>query len=304
MKRDTRFKSISDRVLMKRMRWFLQSFRKGESNNSVLLTSVFLGEIVRDSIKIHLDTKVKSFELTKNNLRQPTLELIDQQRERKDRQRFKFTDENFKRTRIKARMIIILSPKEGREKKWNEARVSIHRPSTPTNIRRSSYKFIKHSRRVLAEHAACVTNGRECISRRKNMQLYGVQSRHQVLFIGAAAYESGAPNLRVCIYRRTQLATIIYQGRGGGGGGGVTIALEPIKVTPRNVSNFLPRSSSFFPSFRRVFGKIALTVPPEIYDFRFAFITPPPPPQLAWNFPFSRRRRPPISKREKIFLLA
>lgn len=112
-------------------------------------------------------------------------------------------------------MIIILSPKEGREKKWNEARVSIHRPSTPANIRRSSYKFIKHSRRVLAEHAACVTNGRECISRRKNMQLYGVQSRHQVLFIGAAAYESGAPNLRVCICRRTQLATIIYQGRGG-----------------------------------------------------------------------------------------
>lgn len=121
------------------------------------------------------------------------------------------------------------------------------------------------------------------------MQLYGVQSRHQVLFIGAAAYESGAPNLRVCICRRTQLATIIYQGRGGGGGGGVTIALEPIKVTPRNVSNFLPRSSSFFPSFRRVFGKIALTVPPEIYDFRFAFITPPLPLPLSWRETFLSR---------------
>lgn len=78
-------------------------------------------------------------------------------------------------------------------------------------------------------------------------------------------------------------------GKGRRRGGGVTIALEPIKVTPRNVSNFLPRSSSFFPSFRRVFGKIALTVPPEIYDFRFAFITPPLPLPLSWRETFLSR---------------
>lgn len=203
-------------------------------------------------------------------------------------------------------MIIILSPKEGREKKWNEARVSIHRPSTPANIRRSSYKFIKHSRRVLAEHAACVTNGRECISRRKNMQLYGVQSRHQVLFIGAAAYESGAPNLRVCICRRTQLATIIYQGRGGGGGGGCNDRARADKSYTSKRFKFPSTVLILLSVLSTRIRQNCVNRPARNlrFSFRIYHPSPPPPPQLAWNFPFSRRRRPPISKREKIFLLA
>lgn len=47
------------------------------------------------------------------------------------------------------------------------------------------HKFIKHSRR--RSRVACVTNGRECISRRKNMQLYGAQFRHGVIHRRRAA---------------------------------------------------------------------------------------------------------------------
>lgn len=68
-----------------------------------------------------------------------------------------------------------------------------YRSTYPSTVQQTfvghRHKFIKHSRR--RSRPACVTNGRECISRRKNMQLYGVQFRHGIIHRRrAAAFDS------------------------------------------------------------------------------------------------------------------